>query len=387
MVYRDFVRIQLVLMYQYNVAWLTTSGTSLYHCNLLAYSFFRVCQDIGALFCHFDVCGKECLPVNEELAKRASFRLQNAMQYLLRHSERLPDGKGKLKAKNHYLFMCRSDLTMMFHVVANNYRELVERRALGRNLSLAKLENRMAQNLQEMIQILQYQVSCLDKKFGCVYPVCMAEEMELLNYTFPLTGPEVMTPVPWPLKWEHGLQVSGAPANPPRIVLLGEAKPPAVMTVGKEAKAHSDPPLATVGNNFALAFTCLKEDSQKIQNKRPNTSPEQSPQQTKRKRSTESGDSTDSEISKETEMLQITSPRKSGPTCYEQYLAEGDRKLEVRIALPEDYVATSMPPPDDYATGAIPKCPVREQLGPEVIEDMEITELEQGNIADEAYQA
>ena len=105
--------------------------------------------------------------------------------------------------------------------------------------------------------------------------------MELLNYIFPLTGPEVTAPVPWSLKWEHGLQVSGAPANPLRIVLLGEAKPPAVMTVGKEAKAHSDPPLATVGNNFALAFTHLREDSQKFQNKRPNTSPEQSPQQTK----------------------------------------------------------------------------------------------------------
>ena len=66
------------------------------------------------------------------------------MQYLLRHSERLPDGKGELKAENHYLFMCRSDLTMMFHAVADNYRELIERRVSGRNLSLAELENRMA---------------------------------------------------------------------------------------------------------------------------------------------------------------------------------------------------------------------------------------------------
>ena len=61
--------------------------------------------------------------------------------------------------------------------------------------------------------------------------------------------------------------------------------------------------------------------------------------------------------------------------------------MEVRITLPEDYVATSMAPPDDYATGAIPKCPACERLGSEVIEDMEITELEQGNIANEAYQA
>ena len=36
---------------------------------------------------------------------------------------------------------------MMFHAVADNYRELGERRVLGRNLSLAELENRMAQNL------------------------------------------------------------------------------------------------------------------------------------------------------------------------------------------------------------------------------------------------
>ena len=85
--YQDCVRIQLVLMYQYNLAWLTTSGTSLYHQNLLAYSFLKACQEIGGLFCHFDVCCKEGLPVNEELAKQAGFGLQNTMQYLLRHSE------------------------------------------------------------------------------------------------------------------------------------------------------------------------------------------------------------------------------------------------------------------------------------------------------------
>ena len=85
--YWDCVQIQLVLMYQYNLAWLTKSGTSLYHRNLLAYSFLRACQEIGVLFHHFDVCGKEHLLVNEELAKWASFGLQNAMQYLLRHSK------------------------------------------------------------------------------------------------------------------------------------------------------------------------------------------------------------------------------------------------------------------------------------------------------------
>ena len=122
--YRDCVQIQWVLMYQYNLVWLTTSGTSLYHCNLLAYSFLRACQEVGSLFRHFDVRGKERLPVNEELAKRASFGLQNAMQYLLRHSQRLPDGRGELKGENHCLFMCRSDLTMMFHAVADNFRKL-----------------------------------------------------------------------------------------------------------------------------------------------------------------------------------------------------------------------------------------------------------------------
>ena len=158
--YWDCVQIQLVLMYQYNLVWLTASGTSLYHRNLLAYSFLRACQDIGALFRHFDVCSKECLPVNEELAKQAGFGFQNIMQYLLRHSEWLPDGKDELKGENHFLFMCRSDLTMMFHVVANNYRELGEPRALGRNLSLAEQENWMVQNLWEMVQILQHQGSC-----------------------------------------------------------------------------------------------------------------------------------------------------------------------------------------------------------------------------------
>ena len=384
--YQDCVRIQLVLMYQYNLAWLTASGTSLYHWNLLAYSFLRACQDFGALFHHFDVCSKERLPVNEELAKWAGFRLQNAMQYLLRHSKWLPDGKGKLKGENHYLFMCRSDLTMMFHAVADNYRELGEPWVPGRNLSLAKQENRMVQNLRETVQILQHQGSCLDKKFGWMYPMCLAEEIELLNFAFPLVGPEVMAPVPRPLRWEQGLQVPAAPAQPQRTIFLGEAKPPTMTTVTKEPQAPSSTPSLAGLSNFAMAFARLREDYQKVQ-KTPNTSPEQSPQQMRRRKSTESGDSTDSEISKETEMLEITSPRKSGPTRYEQYLAEGGRQLVVRIPLPEDYAAAGLPPPEDYAKGTIPKCPVRERLGPEVTEDMEVTELEQGDIADEAYRA
>ena len=112
-----------------------------------------------------------------------------------------------------------------------------------------------------------------------------------------------------------------------------------------------------------MAFARLREDYQKVQ-KRLNTSPEQSPQQTRRRKSTESSDSTDSEISKETEILEITSPRKSGPTRYEQYLVKGGWQLIVRIPLPEDYVAVGLPPLEDYAKGTIPKCPVREHLGP-----------------------
>ena len=85
---------------------------------------------------------------------------------------------------------------MMFHTVADNYRELGEPRASGQNLSLAEQENRMVQNLQETVQILQHQGSCLDRKFGWVYPMCLAEEMDLLNFAFPLVGPEVMAPIP-----------------------------------------------------------------------------------------------------------------------------------------------------------------------------------------------
>ena len=384
--YRDCVRIQLVLMYQYNLAQLTMSGTSLYHRNLLAYSFLRACQDIGVLFHHFDVCGKEHLPVNEELAKQASFRLQNTMQYLLRHSKWLPDGKGDLKGENHFLFMCRSDFTVMFHTVADNYRELGEPRVPGQNLSLAEQENQMVQNLQEMVQILQHQGSCLDKKFGRVYPMCLAKEMDLLNFAFPLVSPEATAPVPWPLRWEQGLQVSTASAQPQRTVFLGEAKPPATTTVSKEPQAHSSTPLLAGISNFAMAFAQLKEDYQKVQ-KRLNTSPEHSPQQTRRRKSTKSGDSTDLEISKEMEMLEITSPRKTGPTHYEQYLVEGGRQLIVRIPIPEDYAATGLPQPEEYAMGAIPKCLICECLGPEVTEDMEVTKLKQGDIADEAYWA
>ena len=86
-------------------------------------------------------------------------------------------------------------------------------------------------------------------------------------------------------------------------------------------------------------------------------------------------------------MLEITSPRKTGPTHYEQYLVEGGRQLIVRIPIQEDYAATGLPQPEEYAKGAIPKCPVHKCLGPELIEEMEVTKLEQGDIADKAYLA
>ena len=159
-----------------------------------------------------------------------------------------------------------------------------------------------------------------------------------------------------------------------------------MITMGKEPQApSSSAPSLTGLSNFAMAFAQLREDYQKVQ-KRPNTSPEQSSQQTRRK-STKSGDSMGSEISKETEMLEITSSRKSRPTCYEQYLAEGGWQLIMRIPLPKDYVAAGLPPPEDYAKGTFPKHPVFKCLGPELAEDVEVTELKQGDIADEAYQA
>ena len=146
---------------------------------------------------------------------------------------------------------------MMFHAVADNYRELGELRVPGRNLSLAEQENRMAQNLRETVQILQHQGSSLDRKFRQVYPVCLADEMELLNFAFPLTGPEATAPIPWPMKWERGLQVSGTLAQPQRRVFLGEAKLPATMTMGKEPKAHLDSPSPDSESNFAMAFALL----------------------------------------------------------------------------------------------------------------------------------
>ena len=86
-------------------------------------------------------------------------------------------------------------------------------------------------------------------------------------------------------------------------------------------------------------------------------------------------------------MLEITSPRKTRPTHYVQYLVEGGHQLIVRIPIPEDYAATGLPQPEEYAKGTIPKHPICERLGPEVAEDMEVTKLEQGDIADEAYLA
>ena len=216
--------------------------------------------------------------------------------------------------------------------------------------------------------------------------MCLAKEMDLLNFAFPLVGPEVTAPIPRPQQQEQGLQVPAAPTQSQRTVLLGEAKPPASTTVSKEPQAHSSTPSSSGMSNSTKAFAQLRKDYHQV-HKRPNTILEHSPQQTRRRKSTESGDSTDSEISKEMEMLELTSPRKTGPTRYEQYLAEGGRQLIVRISIPEDYAATGLPQPEEYAKGAIPKHPIRKRLGPEVAEDMEVTELEQGDIADKLYLA
>ena len=59
----------------------------------------------------------------------------------------------------------------------------------------------------------------------------------------------------------------------------------------------------------------------------------------------------------------------------------------MRIPIPEDYAAIGLPQPEEYAKGTIPKCLIHERLGPEVAEDVEVTELEQDDIADEAYLA
>ena len=182
------------------------------------------------------------------------------------------------------------------------------------------------------------------------------------------------------------MQVPVAPTQSQRTVFLGEAKPPATATVSKKPQAHSSTPLPSGMSNFAMAFARLREDYQKV-HKRPNTSPEQSLQQTSRRKLTDSGDSTDSEISKEMEMLQITSPRKARPTHYDQYLAEGGQQLIPRIPIPEDYAATCLPQPEEYTKGTIAKRLICKRLGPEVAEDMEVTKLEQGDIADEAYLA
>ena len=85
---------------------------------------------------------------------------------------------------------------MMFHAVADNYRELGEPRAPGRNLSLAEQENQMVQNLPETVQILQHQGSCLYKKFGWVYPVCLAEKNGLAKLRLPIGWPRGDGPRP-----------------------------------------------------------------------------------------------------------------------------------------------------------------------------------------------
>ena len=113
----------------------------------------------------------------------------------------------------------------------------------------------MIQNLGETVQILQHQGLCLDKKFGWVYPMCLAEEIDLLNFAFPLVGPEVTAPVPQLLQWEQGLQVPVTSTLPQRTVFLEEAEPPTA-TVRKEPQSHpgTSAPSPSGMSNFAMAF-------------------------------------------------------------------------------------------------------------------------------------
>ena len=191
--------------------------------------------------------------------------------------------------------------------------------------------------------------------------------MEHLNYAFPLTGPQAMAPVHRPPKWEHGQQVSVELTILQRTFILREVNPPITMTIRVEVKASPQPPPSTGQSNFVRAFSWLRAEYQQ-QMKRPNTNPEQLSQETRRRKSTESGDSTYSEIFKETETLEITSPWKTGSTRYEQYLAYGGIQLIVRMAQPKD-----------YASGAITKHPMSSHLGLKVVPDNTMDVVDDGD--------
>ena len=363
--YRDCIRMHLVLMYHHALSMIPPVGTNLYHWNYLAYSYLYSCKVLGMMFRHYDVCRKYRQETNDELARTVGTGYRTAMLYLLRHTQ-MPDGR-QTKGELNPLFMCKSDLKVMFQLVADNYREVDALRIPDRDMSDEEIKERLAQNYREMVQILAKHDGCLDMKFSRVYPVCMATDPESLNYAFPLTGPEAHAPVPRPPRRER------EKANPSLTsgtdVTLGEPHRMILMETGEvvyswtnqtpvtETWEEVSTPSAPPQTDFVWAMERLRNTPMPTPTKRSNPDAEMEQQVPQHKRSSE-GSGTDSDVAQEVESLTLSSPREV------QYSAQ--RKLEIWAPTADDYKLFGINPPPG----------VFDRLGPEVHEREQELELE-----------
>ena len=350
--YRDCVKVLMIHFYNHNKTRFSTAGVSRFHRNLIAYSFLTTSKKIGAMFRNFKVGGKSRQDNNDGLAKRSGLGVtETAMEFLCRHTEQV--GKLVIAGEDHRLFLCLDDLTMMFFAMCEGQRELGVPRMPRGCSTRAEMTSRLSKSLTETVQKLEKQEGCPDIKLGRVYPVCLSNDKFHLNLAFPLEGSEATAPVPRPPTQERGqgertvletysLASMTAKINPepevPEVVeidddeeddelectfslatrtVVGPDRPSTLLTI----KVDQPKPMS----NFAAALARMHEECQK----RTSLDSEDNPRETRRRKSTESGDNTDNEIATGTAILDLNSPHK--PTTvvesrYEEYFTiEGQK--------------------------------------------------------------
>ena len=244
------------------------------------------------------------------------------------------------------------------------------------------LADRMKKNLTEAVQILEKYEGCLDRVFGRVYPVCLADDKFHLNCAFTLDGPAAMAAIPQPPRRDRnpsetvtlgGLQTFQLEPNP-ELEEDDDDKPEVTFGLGHQIvvpKGRPSPPATTSGpqpvNNFAIACTQMHEEYRK----RSSPDSEDPPRETRRRKSTESGDSTDNEILVNTAILDLGSPEtKATPQSrYEEYFTVEGRKL-----MADKNVTVKTGTVEYLRTGAQPKTSVYERLGLAVSDEQQITE-------------
>ena len=287
----------------------------------------------------------------------------------------------------------------------------------GGFLTQEEMDSRLGKSLTETVQKLEKQEGCPDIVFGRVYPVCLSNDKFHLNLAFPVEGPEATAPVPWPPTRERGQVERTAPENYSLATMIAEPDPEPemveVVEIDEEEEddepefnfglatrtvvAHDRPsPLLTIKtnnpkpvSNFAAAFARMHDEHRK----RTSPDSEDNPRETRRRKSAESGDNTDNEISASTAILDLGSPEK--PTT----VVERPGKPTTVVERPEKPTTVVKSRYEEYFTiegqrakfkkVVEPRTNVFDRLGPARMEEDEILAeaLEADQRAEEELQA